>query len=1102
MKLLKHLIFASGLFASVSWAQTIPNPSFEVNTFTGFPGYVSSNTTITGWTASPANRVGLNPSGGSPFADNGAIPNGTKVAFVQSTGGGSTLATTITGLTPGAPYRVSFRANSRSQVVAPNPSWSVNGAEFVPFTASPIVGGSNPYYTNAVLFTATGPTASLIISNQTAGDSTVLLDDFSISSLATVVVSNTANSGPGSLRDAIAAAPVGAIIGFAPALSGATITLASEIVVNNNNIAITASSLPAGITITGGNATRLFFVNFGRTVSLRGLTLTGGNGSGATSPGYGGAIQSQGNLWLTQCTLFSNSVPVQAGGAINNTSSGNLTLMQCTFAGNFAEFGGGAIFNEGPSLTLTNCTFATNRVRLIGGGAVLSTGITVAMGACLFSGNIRNGNPGADFFLQSGAITAANCLLSDGANSGVANNVNGNLVGTSGAPINALLSPLGNYGGGTPTLLPMPGSPAIDKGIVVAGLTNDQRGFPRLRGAAPDIGAVEFNNPVVTISGNSGAGSLRQVISNSLVADYITFAPGLSGGSITLSNEIVLTNSLTIDGSSLPAGLTVSGGNVSRIFSVASGQTVFVSDLRFTGGNGVGTTANGNGGAILNRGALTLTRCTLLGNSSGIAGGAIDNSSLGSVLTLMNCTLSGNRASTFGGAINSSSGTLMFTNCTLAENSAAAGGGIFSQGGPLALTHCTVAGNYASGFGGGGGFYVPSSTSLIANNTIIAGNAAAQGVGPDARIESSPALTVTGCLIGNALDSGITAANGNRINLDARLAPLANHGGPTLTLLPLPGSPAIDAATNSTATTDQRGFARPLDGDNNGIAVADIGAVESVVQFVTTTADSGNGSLRQVVSNVPNGGVIGFAPNLSGATLMGKSKLVEERVVDLGHHPVAAANQALHRWAVTEGGDESGLTLAQFNGALGHAAFERGLFCLQLRITLRHTSSHLVKCSGQFAEFIVAPKRRPGGNISRAHLLCRARQISEWMSDLSAQDDGEESQYQRERNKPRPQNPLRRLERLLLQQLPRHRREEEPLRSGQSRDRVVTSAAFIIAPEISFSTGFHRIIKTHQVRLAAVLHPKQTFAGQDFFELGRGPDDSSVGAENDVPRAG
>jgi hypothetical protein len=161
---------------------------------------VSSNTTITGWTASPAHRVGLNPSGGSPFADNGVIPNGTKVAFVQSTGSGSTLATTITGLTPGAPYRVSFRANSRSQVVAPNPSWSVNGSEFIPFTASPIVGGANPYYTNTVLFTATGPTASLIISNQTVGDSTVLVDDFSISGLPTMVVSNNANSGPGSFR--------------------------------------------------------------------------------------------------------------------------------------------------------------------------------------------------------------------------------------------------------------------------------------------------------------------------------------------------------------------------------------------------------------------------------------------------------------------------------------------------------------------------------------------------------------------------------------------------------------------------------------------------------------------------------------------------------------------------------------------------------------------------------------------------------------------------------------------------------------------------------------------------------------------------------------
>jgi len=53
-----------------------------------------------------------------------------------------------------------------------------------------------------------------------------------------------------------------------------------------------------------------------------------------------------------------------------------------------------------------------------------------------------------------------------------------------------LLAPLGNYGGRTQTMPPLPGSPAIDA-AVSTGLTFDQSGFTRPLGLGPDIGAVE-----------------------------------------------------------------------------------------------------------------------------------------------------------------------------------------------------------------------------------------------------------------------------------------------------------------------------------------------------------------------------------------------------------------------------------------------------------------------------------------------------------------------------------------------------------------------------------------------------------------------------------
>lgn len=136
-------------------AQAIPNASFEANSFTNFPGYVSTNGSIAGWTASPANRDGLNPTTNSPIANNGAIPNGTNVAFTQSRGDLSTLPNTTTGLTVGNRHRVIFRANSRSGVgLTTNSTWSLKGGAFVSFKSS----------LTAIVIAQTTPAASMACS--------------------------------------------------------------------------------------------------------------------------------------------------------------------------------------------------------------------------------------------------------------------------------------------------------------------------------------------------------------------------------------------------------------------------------------------------------------------------------------------------------------------------------------------------------------------------------------------------------------------------------------------------------------------------------------------------------------------------------------------------------------------------------------------------------------------------------------------------------------------------------------------------------------------------------------------------------------------------
>jgi hypothetical protein len=186
--LLLHSLPASG--------QTLTNGSFEADTFTVAPGYVSGNTAITGWTGSPTNRVGLNPAPvASPFADNGQIPNGTKVAFIQAGASGPAfLQTTVTGLVEGTKYHVSLRANARSNttsttlsagnyphlVFSTNTSEPTVGAEIQrvqPTSQTPL----QPYRYLGYDFVATGSEQVLTFTNtRTTNDHTVVIDDVTV----------------------------------------------------------------------------------------------------------------------------------------------------------------------------------------------------------------------------------------------------------------------------------------------------------------------------------------------------------------------------------------------------------------------------------------------------------------------------------------------------------------------------------------------------------------------------------------------------------------------------------------------------------------------------------------------------------------------------------------------------------------------------------------------------------------------------------------------------------------------------------------------------------------------------------------------------------
>ena len=343
---------------------------------------------------------------------------------------------------------------------------------------------------------------------------------------------------------------------------------------------------------------------------------------------------------------------------------------------------------------------------------------------------------------------------------------------------------------------------------------------------------------LVTTFADNGPGSLRQAVLDSLSGHAVLFDPSLSGGSILLtSGQLVLTNTLTIDASALPGGIQIDPNQTSRIFQINNGAIATLTALSMVNG------AAETGGGILNNGNLTLNQCTLksCNATNDTEGGAIYNNS-GKSLTLNNSTIA-NCTALRGGGI-ASSGTAILNNCTITACTAFFGGGLRNLA-TMQLNQCTVSGNatYFPESYDTGGIQTSLSATLLLTNTIVAGNI-------PANIPQGPFTAI------NSLTNG-----------DPILAPLGNYGGPTATMPPLPGSPAIDAGTDAITNSlafDQRGAPR-LAG-----AHVDIGAMElqTPTLIVTSSADSGPGSLRQVVDQADLGTSITFAPGLSGQTIL------------------------------------------------------------------------------------------------------------------------------------------------------------------------------------------------------------------------------------------
>jgi predicted outer membrane repeat protein len=327
-----------------------------------------------------------------------------------------------------------------------------------------------------------------------------------------------------------------------------------------------------------------------------------------------------------------------------------------------------------------------------------------------------------------------------------------------------------------------------------------------------------------------------------------------SDGTVLVNTSVFQGNTATQSGGALAGNGVLTLSNTSVALNSANGNgggIINTGDLTITGGSLSGNTANANGGGIFNNnGNITLTGTTISDNNATGEGSGIRNKS--GTINVNNTTLYNNKVVGSGGGVHNS-GTINFAGSALVNNVAQGGngGGIFNTG-TATFTNSTLSGNgadYAAAIFNGG-----TESVLTLQNTTVSGNGAATGAG--GLLNEGTANLGNSILANNfredCFSNGTVVVTGVNLVEDGGCALAgALSGDPLLGALTagspsyfplLAGSKAIDAGTNiNCATSDQRGAARPMDGNGDGTAVCDLGAYEAdSVAVVTATPTTSN----------------------------------------------------------------------------------------------------------------------------------------------------------------------------------------------------------------------------------------------------------------------
>jgi hypothetical protein len=537
-----------------------------------------------------------------------------------------------------------------------------------------------------------------------------------------------------------------AIGGLVRCCFNGTISLSNTIDVTRD---VTLDAHGRSVVISGNNSNRIFTVAPGVNFSATNVVFANGrNVAQPAFPGQGGGIFSMGgSVWLTSCVLVSNSV-VGAAAPIGGTGT----------AGQ-----GGAIFVQGGSLMLQSVGLSNNAA--IGGLGILSS----------VNPNQPGGNgQGGAIYVTNGTGLIINCDLRS--------NVCTASPGTA------------SFGGTSAAALG--GAVFLASGSVT--LSNSTLGANMALGSnAPAI----FNGGNEKPSGAYGG------------------ALAAAAGQMTLMRCQVISN-VAIGGNAWRYSGTgeAQGGAIYSSATFRARESTFA-DNQALSGSGSDIDTDGRGGAIYNLGLAELNACSLIANL------ARGGSSLDFGPNQKNPGGHG-----LGGAVFNSS-QLIMTNCTTALN--------LAQGGETYGFNGSIAGGVA-GSGAGGGVYDASNGVFTAVNVTIASNSVVSvtegpywtnyGFADGANIAvTNGTISLMNSILaypgtnnnawGTITDAGYNMSSDGSANFnsgssfnftDPLLGPLADNGGPTLTMALSWNSPAVDFGTSVGAPlTDQRGVTRP-----------------------------------------------------------------------------------------------------------------------------------------------------------------------------------------------------------------------------------------------------------------------------------------------------